>query len=277
MANPTSNFNWQMPTASDLVTDLPADFEVFGQAVDTSLADLKGGTTGQILAKASNTDMDFTWTAGGDITGVSVTSPITGGGSSGDVTIGIASSAVVPSQTGNSGKYLTTDGTTSSWGTISAGGMTLLSTTTMNSPTVTVSSISQAYNRIFVEFIGVQQATTGNTIDILLDGGTVASYTGVLDGAIEENNNDYIKLTLRQAAALNTQMNWSLTVDNYTSTTTYKPFMIYGMGVRLTNTKDTKIIYGGVMKSNSAFDSVTIQSDNGTSNLTGTIKVWGIK
>jgi hypothetical protein len=61
MSNPTSNFNWQMPTASDLVTDLPADFEVFGQAVDTSLADLKGGTTGQVLSKASNTNMDFTW------------------------------------------------------------------------------------------------------------------------------------------------------------------------------------------------------------------------
>jgi hypothetical protein len=61
MTNPTSNFGWQMPTSTDLVTDLPADFEVFGQAVDTSLADLKGGTTGQVLAKASNTNMDFTW------------------------------------------------------------------------------------------------------------------------------------------------------------------------------------------------------------------------
>jgi hypothetical protein len=50
-----------MPTATDLVTDLPADFEVFGQAVDTSLADLKGGTTGQVLSKTSGTDMDFTW------------------------------------------------------------------------------------------------------------------------------------------------------------------------------------------------------------------------
>ena len=50
-----------MPTSTDLVTDLPADFEVFGQAVDTSLADLKGGTTGQVLAKATGTDMDFSW------------------------------------------------------------------------------------------------------------------------------------------------------------------------------------------------------------------------
>ena len=91
MTNPTSNFNWQMPTATDLVTDLPADFEVFGQAVDTSMADLRGGTTGQILSKTTNADMDFTWITNdvGDITNIAVTSPITGGGSSGSVTIGV--------------------------------------------------------------------------------------------------------------------------------------------------------------------------------------------
>ena len=55
-----------MPTASDLVTDLPADFETFGQAVATSMADLLGGTTGQVLSKASNTDMDFTWVTSDD-------------------------------------------------------------------------------------------------------------------------------------------------------------------------------------------------------------------
>ena len=78
-----------MPTNTDLVTDLPADFEVFGQAVDTSMADLKGGTTGQILSKTSNTDMDFTWIANdqGDITGVTAGTGISGGGTSGSVTI----------------------------------------------------------------------------------------------------------------------------------------------------------------------------------------------
>ena len=80
-----------MPTATDLVTDLPADFEVFGQAVATSMADLLGGTTGQILAKNSATDMDFVWIANdqGDITGITATAPLTGGGSSGAVTVGI--------------------------------------------------------------------------------------------------------------------------------------------------------------------------------------------
>jgi len=80
-----------MPSPTDLVTDLPADFEVFGQAVATSMADLLGGTSGQILAKNSNTDMDFVWIANdqGDITGITATSPLTGGGTSGAVTVGI--------------------------------------------------------------------------------------------------------------------------------------------------------------------------------------------
>jgi hypothetical protein len=55
------------------------------------MADLLGGTSGQILAKNSNTDMDFVWIANdqGDITGITATSPLTGGGTSGAVTVGI--------------------------------------------------------------------------------------------------------------------------------------------------------------------------------------------
>jgi hypothetical protein len=72
MANPTTNFGWVMPTSTSLVTNLPADFNTFGQGVDTSMAQLKGGTTGQILSKTSATDMAFTWITNdvGDITAV---------------------------------------------------------------------------------------------------------------------------------------------------------------------------------------------------------------
>jgi len=62
-----------MPNSADLVTDLPADFEVFGQAVATSMADLLGGASGYLLSKASATDMDFAWIA--DTTSVSPAVP----------------------------------------------------------------------------------------------------------------------------------------------------------------------------------------------------------
>jgi hypothetical protein len=89
MANPTTYFGWVMPNSADLVTDLPADFNVFGQGVDTSMQYLLGGTTGQVLSKTSNTNMAFTWINNdqGDITGVTAGTGITGGGTSGAVTI----------------------------------------------------------------------------------------------------------------------------------------------------------------------------------------------
>lgn len=117
MSNPTTPFNWQMPTNTDLVTDLPADFEVFGQAVATSMADLLGGTSGQILSKNSNTDMDFVWVDNqvGDITSITATSPLTGGGTGGDVTVGIQAAS-----TTQSGAVQLTDSTSSTSTTTAA-------------------------------------------------------------------------------------------------------------------------------------------------------------
>lgn len=62
MATTTPNFGWSVPTSSDLVKNGAVAIETLGDSIDASLVDLKGGTTGQVLSKATNTDMDFSWT-----------------------------------------------------------------------------------------------------------------------------------------------------------------------------------------------------------------------
>lgn len=58
----TTNFGWTTPNDTDLVKNGAAAIRTLGSAIDTSFVDLKGGTTGQFLAKATNTDLDYTWT-----------------------------------------------------------------------------------------------------------------------------------------------------------------------------------------------------------------------
>ena len=106
MATTTTNFGWDVPTSTDLVKNGATAISTLGQDIDTTMVDLKGGTSGQILSKATSTDMDFAWVdaAPGDITAVTVTSPITGGGTSGSVAIGYDATAgttlTVNAQTG---------------------------------------------------------------------------------------------------------------------------------------------------------------------------------
>jgi hypothetical protein len=292
MSNPTSNFNWQMPTATDLVTDLPADFEVFGQAVDTSLADLKGGTAGQILAKNTNTDMDFVWVTNdvGDITAVTAGTGISGGGTSGAVTItnsmateitakadlivGTGNAAFDNLPVGANGTVLTADSTVSptglKWATPASGSMTLLSTTAITAAaSLTLSSISGSYTHLYLLVTALNEVSGGST-NVQFNGVTSASYRWNRtrsDTATASNDNAATSFPISFSGAPN--MSNALWVYNYTNTATGKNlFSIYN------GTYAAGDIVGGFVN-NSAINEIKINW-GGTPAASGNVYLYGV-
>jgi hypothetical protein len=144
MTNPTSNFGWQMPTSTDLVTDLPADFAVFGQAVDTSMADLLGGTTGQVLKKNSNTNMDFVWSA--DSAGM--TNPMT---TTGDTIYSSSGSTPARLGIGTTGQVLAVSSGVPAWTTLASSAPTMYEERFTAGGTWTVPA---GVNNVYVMMIG---------------------------------------------------------------------------------------------------------------------------
>lgn len=281
MTNPTSNFGWQMPTSSDLVTDLPADFEVFGQAVDTAMADLKGGTTGQVLAKASNANMDFVWTA--DASGI----PASAFTAKGNLLVGTGSGTFVAQSVGTNGQVLTADSAEADgvkWATpAAAANFSLLSTTTLSGSTTTISGIS-GQNTLQVVVINAVLSSANTQMRFRLNGDTGSNYrfqsaqvTGDNTYSPSMYQNNYGDSSFIDLARNGTEAA-GVMVGGFTvfgaNATGGKPFVFSGGGRAAGQSGARHHVGNGVYLGTSTISSVSIVAEAGTFSG-GTVYVYG--
>jgi len=152
MATTTPNFGWSVPTSTDLVKDGATAIETLGDAIDASLVDLKGGTTGQVLKKATNTDMDFVWSA--DSAGM--TNPMT---TTGDTIYSSSGSTPARLGIGSTNQVLTVSGGVPSW---TNGGMTLIRRVAFADVAGTGTSFDGVFNTTYETYLVVIERIYSN-------------------------------------------------------------------------------------------------------------------
>jgi hypothetical protein len=160
MATTTPNFGWAVPTSTDLVKDGAVAIETLGDSIDASLLDLKGGTTGQVLAKASGTDMDFSWVA---------IDPLVILDAKGDLITATAADTPARLAVGTNGQTLVADSTASTglkWATASAGALTKIASGTFSN--VATVDIDSVFSSTYKNYTVVLRTTAATPADDLL-------------------------------------------------------------------------------------------------------------
>ena len=134
MATTTPNYGWAVPTSTDLVKDGATAIETLGDSIDASFVGLKGGTTGQVLSKTSNTDLAFSWVA---------VDPLLILDAKGDLITATAADTPTRIGVGTNGQVLTADSAQATglkWATPAGGGKVLQVVQAQTSTNVTTST-----------------------------------------------------------------------------------------------------------------------------------------
>ncbi len=301
------------PDDTDLVKDGAAAMRTLGNSIDTSFVDLKGGTTGQVLAKASNTDLDFTWTAGGDITGVTAGTGITGGGTSGTVTITNDMATKIDAKGdlivgtgadtydrlavgGTNAHVLQVDSTAATgmkWAAVpsSAKSYTLLNspsgTTMSGSGTVTV-NISSGYDNLLIMLMDTSSANADSYFYWRFNGDTGAGQYLYAGGAFKAPSTYSANISDKHESGTGgqTEIETIQTASNAGSagsvgmnvfganSTGFKAFQLSGNANTGSGNDQQGVAVSGIYKGSAAITSVSVRSSSGNFD-TGTIFIYG--
>lgn len=190
MATTTPNFGWPVPTSTDLVKDGATAIEALGDSIDASLLDLKGGTTGQVLSKNSNTDMDFTWVAQDDSNAIQNTIV----DAKGDLITATAADTPARLAVGTNGQILTADSTAATgikWATPAAAtsALTLVKTQTIGSAVSSV-TVTDAFSSTYDNYLIIVSGGAGSAssgINLQFGSTTTGYYSWELYGSYSGN------------------------------------------------------------------------------------------
>lgn len=280
----TTNFGWETPDDTDLVKDGASAIRTLGSAIDTSLVDLKGGTTGQVLAKASNTDMDFTWAT--DASGI----PATIFDAKGDIIAASAADTAARLAVGTNGQVLTADSTASTglkWASASsAKNFSLLNTggTALTGATsITISGIS-GIDELHIIYTGASSANASSWIQLQLNGQTTGYYShgfkatgssSYSQGTLVklDNSNDTAYYLTRMSTGANSAVSGYARISGCNTTGTKVIHHAAGAN-QGTGDSQENFIGGGYVAISSAISSVTLVSTTGNFDA-GTIYVYG--
>lgn len=191
-----------------LITFRPNQATTYTAARDAQLAP---GDANQVLLSQDGTQTVTNKSISGStntITNVSLTSGVTGtlpigNGGTGQTTAQNAIDALLPSQTSNSGKFLTTNGSTSSWGTASAGSNASITVYTTTS-TLTPSTANIVYicnsSSAFTVNVGTAASIDGYVVNIKnINTGKItvdANSTETIDGKLTQILFQYSSMTM---------------------------------------------------------------------------------
>lgn len=281
MATTTPNFGWSVPTSTDLVKDGATAIETLGDSIDASLVDLKGGTTGQVLSKTSNTDMDFTWVAQDDSNAIQ-NAIVT---AKGDLIAATASATPARLAVGSNGTVLTADSTAASgvaWAAVPAGGMTAIASGSLSGASVTLSSISGTYKNLQLVLRDFSFSSgSGNNVKVTVNSITSYSIQQVAtgsNGAALQTSYDQavaqIYLFFNSLVQTPTASSSVINIYDYAGTTAYKMIGLQSQGDRGGGLQGV-MNYTAVVNATAAITSITIGT-NGANYSGGTYTLYGV-